>query len=89
MVQNSSNFARVCKVNRPVKKLNGIGVHEENNNNITDDESDCESFYKSVLFDSSQINAVSKDWFEIIKGGRGSEKFNLDSGADINKCIVL
>ncbi|KOB72921.1 Synaptic vesicle protein [Operophtera brumata] len=57
-----------------------IGLCEDK----SDEEDDCESFFISMLYSVSGVNTLSEDWFQVLSGERGPEKFKLDTGADIN-----
>lgn len=76
------HFARVCKsssVNNreKVKKIYEIGRDDDD-----ESESDeCESFYVMVV---SEQNNNADEWYETLSRGNFSEKFKLDTGADIN-----
>lgn len=69
--ENYGHFARMCNLNKTVKKMHDIGLREEK----LEEEQDCESFYISMLFNVSEINSLTEDWCEILSCENGSEKF--------------
>ncbi|CAK1599497.1 unnamed protein product [Parnassius mnemosyne] len=76
---NYGHYARMCKCKNSVKKMYEIEVNTEKSNN-----DDCESFYVSVLMDKTQNKIGGDDWYEVLRGECGFERFKLDTGADIN-----
>ncbi|XP_059045888.1 uncharacterized protein LOC131841584 [Achroia grisella] len=68
----------MCKLKKSVKKMHEIGVDDEKST-----DSDCEPFFVSSVYNINEINS-SHNWFEILPGEHGFEKFKLDTGADIN-----
>ncbi|XP_049886444.1 uncharacterized protein LOC126380910 [Pectinophora gossypiella] len=70
----------MCKLKKGVKKVYDIHMPE----NTLEENDDCESFYISMLFNVSEKNDSTKEWFQLLSGEFGNENFKLDTGADIN-----
>ncbi|XP_059060190.1 uncharacterized protein K02A2.6-like [Achroia grisella] len=86
MCHNYGHFARMCE-SVSVKKMYDIDMCDEAANGEKQD--DCELFFISMLTDVSVVKnatttASRDEWYELLKCDGGTEKFKLDSGADIN-----
>lgn len=82
--QNKGHLAKMCqlKKNDGYNKMYDIAVC----NDLKSDEevSDHESPFVISMLRISELNVSSEGWFVTLRGECGSEKFKLDTGADIN-----
>lgn len=76
--QGYGHFARMCSYNNSAsRKVHEVEFQQEE----PDKDDSCESFYISMIGESS---TKTEEWFEVLYCDHGMEKFKLDTGADIN-----
>nr|XP_049707055.1 uncharacterized protein K02A2.6-like [Helicoverpa armigera] len=76
---NRGHFAKVCKANAFYKGGGTARVCDIKHRSESESD-DGDSFFISMIEGNKRLG----EWFEVLSCGSGTEKFKLDTGADIN-----